>query len=123
MDGIENIVFMDDDSFVDYIGQDKITLLHFLSGSHVECRRQIPYIKRFAEKHGDKYTIGVIDVTRSPAAAMSCRIKGIPNMVILRKGVMFGGYRGSLVDVDEQQLLQRLGEIESKPIKEEDLVY
>ena len=105
---LENITFLHDCDFLNYIQQEKLTLLLFLSGVHYECRKQIPLVIDFAQKYGDIYNIAVIDVSRNAFACSACEIESIPQLVITRNGIVLGGRQGGLEDGGEADLLLRL---------------
>jgi hypothetical protein len=104
----KNIVFLNDRTWVDHINDDKITVLHFLSSVNLVSREQIPSIREFAAKYGNKYTIGVLDAGLCPNACRSCKIQGLPAMIIIRKGLVLGAYRGHFHKEDESELLLQL---------------
>lgn len=89
-----NIVFMNDENWMEYTAQDKITLIHFLSSVDVVSRSQIPLIRKFAAEYGDKYTVGVMDAGLCPNACDACRIQHIPSMVVMRQNIVLDQYRG-----------------------------
>ena len=93
---LKNIVFLDDETFEAFIQQDKLTLLFFLLGAHLGCRRQIPLIRAFADAHGETYNVAAIDAGKSPVACRACGVDNVPWLVIARRGVVLGGRRGGI---------------------------
>lgn len=92
----KNIVFMTDETWPEYTSQDKITILHFLSSVDLVSREQIPMIREFAAKHGEKYTVGVLDAGLCPNACSSCQVRALPSMAILRSNVLLAMYQGKI---------------------------
>lgn len=111
-----NIAFLKDSNFQEFIEQDKLTLLFFLSGMHLSCRRQIPLIRRFADDHPE-YSVAVLDVGESPVAATACRIENVPHLVITRKGIVLGGRRGGIDRRDVADFLLRLDAFQKMDIE------
>lgn len=104
----KNIVFLNDTTWSDYVKQDQITILHFLSSVDLVSREQIPSIREFAEKYGERYTVGVLDAGLCPCACEGCEIKGVPTMAVLRKNVILGTYRGHIHKEDVSEFLLQL---------------
>jgi hypothetical protein len=104
----KNIVFLNDGNWADYIGSDTITILNFLSSVDLVSREQIPLIREFAAAYGDRYTVAVLDAGLCPNACRSCQIQGVPSMVVIRKGIVLGAYRGHMHKEDETELLLHL---------------
>lgn len=93
---LKNMVFLNDENFQEFIQDDKLTLLFFMSGMHLQCRQQMPAIRIFAENYGERYNVAVIDATRCPIAVRACGVDGLPYLVITRRGIVLGGRRGGM---------------------------
>ena len=107
-----SISFLDDSTWADFVEQDKVTLMFFMSGNHLECRRQVPRIKDFAARYGDQFNVAVIDVAKAPIAARCCDVHDLPTTVIVRRGVFMGGRRGGIDPCTEGELVLGLSNIQ-----------
>ncbi len=73
-------------SFQDLINGDKPVLVDFYADWCGPCRYQSPIIAQVAEQVGEMARVIKVDVDRNPAAAQQYGIRGIPALLIFRRG-------------------------------------
>lgn len=73
-------------SFQELINGDKPVLVDFYADWCGPCRYQSPIIKQVADEVGELARVIKVDVDRNPAAAQQFGVRGIPALLIFRKG-------------------------------------
>lgn len=73
-------------SFTDTIHQDKLTLVDFSAEWCGPCKMMKPILTELKSKVGDNVTIIKVDVDKSPQAANEYNIKGVPTLILFKKG-------------------------------------
>ena len=75
-----------DQSFSDLVDNYETNLLDFFTPSCVICRRLEPMLVAVAREFQEVVTFRKINAEAHPEAAVSCTIRGVPSLVLLKQG-------------------------------------
>ena len=73
-------------TFQDLIAGDKPVLVDFFAEWCGPCRMMPPVLDEFKGMMGDQATVIKVDVDRNPAAARAYEVRGVPTLIIFKKG-------------------------------------
>ncbi len=96
-------------SFNDIVNSDKPVLIDFFAEWCGPCKAMSPILKNVAEAMGDEARIIKIDVDKNPAIAQKFQIRGVPTLMIFKKGEVLWRASGMQSQHSLVKLLKKFG--------------
>jgi thioredoxin 1 len=95
------------ETFADIINGDTPVLVDFFAEWCGPCKTMSPILKDFASQMGDRVRVIKIDVDKSPTAAQTYRVQGVPTLILFKNGKII--WRQSGV-VQKNQLVEMINQ-------------
>lgn len=94
-------------SFSDLINDETPVLVDFYADWCGPCKMIPPILKQLKEAMGDKLNIIKIDTERNPDVAIKYQVRGIPNLILFRKGELLWQQAGVIQMPLLQQVIEK----------------
>ena len=83
----DNMITLDDSSFNDTISGDRPVLVDFWAEWCGPCKMVAPVLEQIAGEHGDKLTIGKLNIDENPQIPTNFDVMSIPTLILFQNGV------------------------------------
>ena len=94
-------------TFNEIINQDKPVLVDFSAAWCGPCKMMVPILDDLKKRVGDTADIIKIDVDQNPAAAASYQIRGVPTLIVFKKGKILWRQSGVIPANELESLLKK----------------
>lgn|SRR5690554_4717295 len=91
-------------SFSELIQSEKPVLVDFYADWCAPCKMMPPILKELKKRMGDTINIIKIDTEKNPAAAIRYQVRGIPTLILFKKGKVIWQQAG-VVRADQLQAI------------------
>jgi thioredoxin 1 len=94
-------------SFNEIINDGTPVLVDFYADWCAPCKMMTPILKQLKSEMGDKLNIIKIDTERNPDVAIKYQVRGIPNLILFRKGQLLWQQAGVVQMPQLQQIIEQ----------------
>lgn len=93
-------------SFDEVISGEMPVLVDFYADWCAPCRMMPPILKELKKRMGDSLTIIKVDTERKPDLAIRYQVRGIPNMILFKKGKVIWQQAGVIQAAQLEQIIR-----------------
>jgi len=93
-------------TFNDIINNEKPVLVDFYAEWCGPCKMMSPILKEVKDQLGDHVTILKVDVDKNPSTAAQYNVRGVPTLIVFKKGEIKWRQSGVVNARQLQQVLQ-----------------
>ena len=93
-------------SFDEVISGETPVLVDFYADWCAPCRMMPPILKELKKRMGDSLTIIKVDTERKPDLAIRYQVRGIPNMIVFKKGKVISQQAGVMQAAQLEQMIR-----------------
>ena len=83
-------------SFQEILNGDTPVLVDFFAEWCGPCKVMAPELKKLADQHGDSLRVLKVDVDKNPQADMHYEVRGVPTLILFRKGQQLWRQSGAM---------------------------
>ncbi|MCH2451416.1 MAG: thioredoxin [Gracilimonas sp.] len=94
-------------SFNEIINDETPVLVDFYADWCAPCKMMTPILQQLKSEMGDKLNIIKIDTERNPDVAIKYQVRGIPNLILFRKGQLLWQQAGVVQMPQLQQIIEQ----------------
>lgn len=94
-------------SFNEIINDDTPVLVDFYADWCAPCKMMTPILQQLKSAMGDELNIIKIDTERNPDVAIKYQVRGIPNLILFKKGQLLWQQAGVVQMPQLQQIIQQ----------------
>ena len=94
-------------SFSELIKSDTPTLVDFFAEWCGPCKTMKPILEELKSKIGDKIKILKVDVDKSPQAANTYKVQGVPTLILFQKGEIKWRQAGAMSANNLEQVIKQ----------------
>jgi thioredoxin 1 len=94
--------------FQEIINSEKAVLVDFYADWCGPCKMMTPILENLKSKLGDSLTILKVDVDRNPGAARLYEVRGVPTLIIFKKGEIKWRHSGVVQGNELERILNAI---------------